>query len=485
MTPASPAYASWSWKLICGIFVVPVVLVLVLMIGLAVRYLSAKARLDRLKSNPSSPIQSHAQKRIPVRVDLEFERVVPTSIRNMVGDARSLPLEPIKAIHLNGASDDELARLAGDIDAAFVSICASRPTDGTDGFRVTDRGLESLTHLPSCRELGLYRGQFSSRGLATLANAPKLVNLGIYHAQLSEDWSVAIRRFPRLMRLDVAVDRSMSAKDIAGVAANPRLFRVRLNPHYSSALGAFGDVPDVTMWHLGVKHLTRDMLEALSAVKDLHSLVVEFQAMSPDAFQGFTVLPSLQSVQICGFGIGGDCWRGLHACSKLQSLSIADYGQTTEHGLAQLADLKSLTQLCLHYEVFGPRDLEAVSQLARLRALRLVMLSRSKLAGLASLKELVHLEELDLQAVEEFDRNLPIIQSMPRLHWLRYESMLTAPHPLQSLLDQSTFPAPLVPDARRIVMQMKDSSQVDQEPEPLSIGERVLLPKDRFSQGSF
>jgi hypothetical protein len=444
---------------------VPTALLLVIVVGIAARYLPSKARLDRMKS--ARTITSHGVGGIYI----EFEPVVPTWIRKLIGDKRCEPLDRIKEVHFYGATDDELIKCHGCFDTESVVLTS---------HSFTDRGLAELSELRLLKRLEISGGRFTSQGLAALARCPELTDLKIDHADLADNWFDAIGALTNLRHLEVAKHKEITVREIAELAAHQGLRTVRLNPSAESrtAIQYLEGNPQASIWHIGSIHLTRDVLEPLAGVRDLDTIVIDDVTVEPDALSSLARLPSLRTLLILGVGISGEHLWDLKGCSKLESLTIADaYGFGT-HGLDGLRELPSLIQLVLYYGVLSPEDVAAVSRLPRLRSLRIELFHECMVDGLARLDSLVNLEELELRSILDVDDALGIFQSMPRLQWLEYDSRPIIPHPLQTMADQSKLPVALVTGIQNALdaMQREARSNPKLKTVTVSIGQRTLLP---------
>ena len=240
---------------------VPGALLLVIMIAIAARYFPSKARLDRLKPD----IQWMG------KVSVVFEPVVPTWIRNLVGDERCNPLDRMKEIYFRGVTDDDLIRWHGCYDAESVMV------EYADSM--TDRGLSELGGLRLLKSLEINEGRLSSTGLLALAKSPHLTILKLEDVKLSPDWHDIIRQFPQLKQLEV-FKRSddvthetpvITVHEVEALATHPNLRSVRLNlsmrNNENGPLAPLDDSSIGCTWRFWVKELTRGFTEPLAKLR--------------------------------------------------------------------------------------------------------------------------------------------------------------------------------------------------------------------------
>lgn len=467
----SPA---WTWKLIKWIVGVPVALLLIIVMGASIRYVSNKSRLDRLQSAQSTDGRSG------VRVSVEFENVVPDAVRKIVGDERSQPFDQIKAIDFLEATDDDLLKWRGSYDTESISLISFDRNGG-----ITDRGLALLGELQLLTRLEISGGQFTSKGLTALANCPKLTHLEIDHTELSADWHSTIKLFPHLTELIVNKVDEITAQEIMSIASIPRLQTVCLNGSSGHTTDQIYENPIGANWCIGAEHLPPQLLEPLAIATRIETLMLECDSMEADTFRPLTKLASLRLLQISADKVIRDNLKELGGCRTLESLILVDGNDEIDHGFDELTAVKSLTQLALYCLHLTANDVQQISQLNQLRSLRIEPELPLQL-DLAPLKSLTNLEELDVKQIQGFDPALSIIQSMPRLQWLRFKTHVQFPHPLQVLVDQSLLPADLMADARvalgevELHRKMHPKAAADAcDPIVLSMGTRKLLPKDR------
>ena len=430
------------WQLLKWTLGVPGVLLLIIVMAIAARYFPSKARLDRLKSSNTGMSQ----------VSIVFEPVVPTWIRKLVGDERCNPLDGIKAIILSSPKDYDLIKWRGCFDAETIMI-ESSPWDS-----ITDRGLSELGDLRLLKCLEIEYGHFTSQGLQALAKSPHLTNLKLDSVKLSSDWYDTIRQFPKLKQLEVFKrpdeitheTPEITVHEVEALATHPHFRSVRLNLSMrNNEDGPLAPVDDSLIgciWRFRVNELTRGFTEPLAKLRDLDTLVIHCDTMTPDALAPLARMPSLRRLHLVG-QITEQHLNSLEVCPKLESLAIVSYEESDEpndHGLRHLAGFPSLKVLVLYLRL-TPKDLEGLGQLTNLKALRVGFDYEDASKGIERLKSLGNLEELDLGIIEN-GNDLDVILSMPKLRWLRFDTNATLPHHLQELASRSAVPTHLKAD---------------------------------------
>ena len=457
-----------AWKLVKWIFTIPAVVLLIITLGISMRYVSNKARLDRLQAQNSE--------NLPRRVTIDFESVVPDTIRRFVGQSRCEPFDQMKSITFRGVSDDDLIKWRGTYDAKSIFIVSDLAN-----CDVTDRGLQSLGELRLLEDLTIYGGAFTASGVSALAGCPKLMELTITDATMTNDCYKAIATLPHLTELVIDKEDEFTAEEIQAITNCPSLQIVRLNMVNGEGFRKthLGAVPDGVNWSLGAKSLTPELLEPLTRLPRIDSLALDGESMDAQTLGTLSKLPKLRALQITARGITAAHLKGLAGCSSLHSLIIDCNNEGADHGLDQLTPLKSLTQLILCLPDLTANDVKALAQLTQLTSLR-IELEMSGELDLAQLQTLTYLEELDLKEIAGFDRNCSILQSMPRLHWLRVRTEARLPHPLQALVDHSKLPPALVSAFPNTLREI--AIHIEMHPETsfmvMSIGHRTLLPVD-------
>lgn len=452
-----------AWKLVKWIIAIPAAVLLIIMIGVSVRYVSNKARLDRLQSR---------------RVIIEFEDVVPDTIRRFVGQSRCEPFDQIKSITFVEVCDEDLIKWRGSYDVKSICVVSNLANDA-----VTDRGLQLLGDLRLLENLTICGGRFTAQGMLALASCPKLARLKIENPTMADDCYKVIETLPHLTELIIDKEEEFTAEEVRAITRSSHMRTVRLNMSYGERFRRTHlDAPNGMNWALGTESLTSELLEPLTKLQRIDSLALHCESMDSEALASLSKLPTLQALQITAGKITADNLKCLGGCSSLRSLIIDCNNEASDHGLDQLIPLKSLTQLILCCSELTPNDVQALSQLTQLTSLR-IELEMSGELDFTRLQTLTNLEELDLKEVAGFDGNFSVLQSMPRLHWLRVRTEARLPHPLQTLMDHSKLPPALMSAAPNTLREI--AIHLEMFPETkfmiVSIGQRRLLPKDRWS----
>lgn len=461
-------------KLVKWIFAVPAVVLLIITLGISMRYVSNKARLDRLRSSPLGRGFSPS-------VSIDFENVVPDTIRRLVGQSRCEPFDQMKSITFD-VRDEDLIKWQGSYDAQSIVIRSNRPFSDDDRD-LTDRGLKTLGELRLLEDLHIYGGRFTGQGLSALARCPRLKRLTITEPIMSSDCYKVIETLPHLTELIIDKADDFTADEILAITRCRSLQIVRLNMFNGEAFRNthLDALKNGVNWALGVRSLTPELLEPLTRLPRIDSLALDGE-MEAQALRPLSKLPKLQALQITTWSITAADLQRLEGCISLKTLIIDCNNEGADHGLDQLIGLKSLTQLIMCLPDLTANDVQALSQLTQLTALRIELETSGEL-DFARLQTLTNLEELDLEQVAGFDRSFSILQSMPRLHWLRVRTEARLPHPLQTLMDDSKLSPALmsaVPNTlREIAISIKTFPDVRYV--VVSIGQRKLLPKDRSS----
>lgn len=472
---------SQVWKALKWTLAAAGAVLLVAVIGIAIRYESSRARLERLQSERTSEGVA--------KVWIGFDDVVPAPIRKVIGQKFSEPFDRMNSIDFTHVTDDDLTTWRGSYDADSIFIVSDARHGG-----ITDRGLSSLAELQQLAKLEISGGCFTAQGIAALAKCPNLKSLHIDHAELSSDWYTAIGKLPHLIELEVGKEDEATAAEIEAIALVPGLVTVCLNgssDQHTSPDQLF-ETSACANWCIGGEEITKELLAPLARSSKISSLSIQCDRLSSDALQSLAAVPSLRILQISGIGIESENLSALAGCMNLESLTIVnsapdskdlsawDDKSPMDRGLGSLAEVRSLTQLALHYDKLSERDLASIAQLTQLKALRIVLEAEDLGLDLDCLKSLSKLNELDLRDIYAFDRHLDIIQFMPALRWLRFETAPKSPHALRNLLDNARMPAALVSDAKIALRVFALETEIGSDPDwtTVSIGQRTLLSKD-------
>jgi len=473
------------WLVIRWAVILPMVLLLVLTLGLAARYLPAKARLDRMKLDRGG------------KIFLKFEPVVPDWIRKLVGQERCEPFDRLQEIEFRHVTDENLLKWRGCFDVESVVFDAYSSEE-----LITDRSLLLFGELRSLRSLVIGRGRFTRQGLRALANCTQLTNLEIHHAELSPGWCDGIQDIQSLKQFAVGDfgESTAQSRDIRALAAIRHLRMVRLGLHDSTyaqhPLSPLEESPIGCTWRIKVENLAAELLEPLAALPDLDTLVVVCDTMSPDALLPLKKSPSLRRLQVYSYdfppepqsdpnlGMLKGCQHVelLEICLRNDVRPVTDNDQPANHGLEHLADLPLLTNLVLHGRL-SAKDWEGVARLTNLRGLRLHVWNLDARASRqhAHLRSLIHLEELALPFQGIADNDLNVILSMPKLHWLEFDALVTIAPQLQVLAERPDFPAalkPHLPAALREFEKVAQSGESPDHPTTVTIGWRKRLPSE-------
>jgi Leucine-rich repeat (LRR) protein len=200
---------------------------------------------------------------------------------------------------------------------------------------ITDSDMFRLAQMPALRKLDLSLTRISDRGLRALHKAPAIEELNLYFAeQITDDGLSAIRSWKRLKRLNLR----------------------------------------------GAK-ITDTTLEFLAGIPTLESLDIGYAQITDAGLAFLASLTNLRELTIGGNKLAGP---GLQSLRQLPHLTYLDLGgsQRTDSGLWSITVTEA--------------GLEAVQAIADLKELRLVGTSVAA-GGIALLKDLAHLELLDLQ----------------------------------------------------------------------------------------
>lgn len=467
--------------------ILPLVLVLVAAIVIGARYISGKRRLDQLKSE----IQSDP---FGIRIVIEFDPVVPDWIRERVGAAWCNPLDRIKGIYIAGATDEDLIQRRGCFDVDSLAI-ESDPGSSWP----TDRGLAIVGESRQIKRLEIRGGRYTQAGIRSLGNCRTLTELELIDVDLIPGWSIAIQQLRGLKELTV-INRSaghFNSQEVADLAAHPSLkavgLDVILSKHATVELTPLPASPAGRTWHVLIEELNQEFVASLCRDKGLDTLSIQCDSLTNDALDPLVTAPSLRRLQLATFGPGfhEDQLSCLKECSKLEDLYIRGIARGPV-GLKHLSALPALKEVALELEL-DPQDRQSLARLLQLRSLRyLLYYSRSgeTIPDISNLKSLVNLEELDLgkqvalnSTNDILQPNLEIIRSMPKLHWLRFETYATVSNYkcLRELVENTDFPTVLKADFSRAIGQLEEQTRdpvLQGHTITLSIGQRVLLPKD-------
>ncbi len=466
--------------------ILPLVLVLVAAIVIGARYISGKRRLDRLNSE----IQSDP---FGISIVIEFEPVVPGWIRKRVGDEWCQPLDEIKAIYVPEATDSLMARLRGSFVAKSIVIEAD-----SESSAITDESLKVLGDTGRFERLEISGGQFTRQGLSRLCNCPNLTVLNLDRVELSPDWANAVQRLSALKELSVVKreGQPFTSQDVESVAKHPGLKAVGLGlslskyewvsstPLLASATGSY--------WRVASETLNREFVAAISRHRNIDSFSFFCISIENDAFEPFANSSALRRLQVAVMesDFHDNQLSSLSGCANLEFLELS--GQTSGPiGVKSLSTLPSLKDLVLDLWL----DSDELQELARLQGLRLLRFrcddfdpSNESEPDIRFLRSLANLEELDLDGTfgtkpGDLDKKLDVLRSLPRLHWLRFQTFATPSNAelLRDLAAGPNVPVGLKVDFLRAVQEIEDQArdpQLTRHTITLSIGNRVWLPED-------
>ena len=264
---------------------------------------------------------------------------------------------------------------------------------------------------------------------------------------------------------------------------NLRFVRLNLSMHNNEdgPLAPLDVSPIGREWRFRVKELTKGFTKQLAKLRDLDTLVIHCEELTPDSLVPLARMRSLRRLHICG-AITEHHLEGLVGCPKLESLAIVSYGESEnpeDHGLKHLAGLPALKDLVL-YLLPSPRDFDGLGKVTNLKALRIGFDYEPKSQGIERLVSLVNLEELDLGFLEN-SRDVDVILSMPKLRWLRIGTWATLPHHLQEFAQLPALPAALKPGFPQAILELEAQARdpyLKNHSITLTIGQRTLLPED-------
>ena len=339
--------------------------------------------------------------------------------------------------------------------------------------------------------------------MSALANCTQLTNLEISTAALAPGWSDAIQDIRSLKQFAVGDfgESNVQFREIKALAENPHLRQVRLGFYDSTyaqyPLSPLEESPTGCTWRIKVDNLTPEMLEPLAANRDLDTLVVVCHTLTKDALLALNKSTSLRRLQVYIYDFPpepknnpdfGMLLKGCHnlelleICLNAEDPPVTDNDQLLNHGLEHLAHLPLLTNLILHGRL-SAKDWEGVARLKNLRGLRCRgwYLGAAGSRQVAHLKSLSDLEELELPFQEVDDNDLDVILSMPKLHWLEFDTWVTILPKLRLLADSPDFPAALkeqIPAALREFEKEAQSADFHEHTTTVSIGWRKKLPSE-------
>jgi hypothetical protein len=298
-------------------------------------------------------------------------------------------LKGLRSLYINGAYianlDRRLAHIAGlpRLERLVIQIGA-----------VSEDGLKRICRLKSLRELILDFTIVTDDGLRALASLTRLERL-TFEKAMDEHGLTQLRSPQSLRYLNIREITNVGLAEIAGLA-------------HLEFLEVQGD------------RITDEGLASVARLPKLKSLVIGQPKMGlSDA--GLVHLTKLPALEVLSIKSGRFSVTGLEHVGRicgLKKLAI-HVNNLRDAGLAHLADLAQLEDLSLHNETRAPKsvNLDAIEQIARIKALKRLQLTRFDLRGpgLPALGSLPALESLQLTDADLTYEDLRHLQKFPAL----------------------------------------------------------------------
>ena len=206
---------------------------------------------------------------------------VPKSVSSLLSEDWVFPLEPMTSASLVPRSDDDVRKLAPEVELERVSIIA------LDG-QCTDQLLRHLVALPNFQSLDLCNVLLTDRGIDLLLRMPQLRNL---HIECAADQSPGLNRLSELVQIEriglTDMRCPVSNEVYRQIAGLPRLRELRLcgteltAGHWQVIAGS-QSLENICFIYTDGK-LTLQHARILAALPKIRSVEVSDGQLEPDA----------------------------------------------------------------------------------------------------------------------------------------------------------------------------------------------------------
>jgi len=320
-------------------------------------------------------------------------------------------LRPLKVLYIwenNSVTNEGLEQLLNLRSLELLVLKSVRMTD--EGLKVLS-GLPSLNHLildgnftnnavlylkdiPSLRTLKIDTQRFNDWGMQNISSLTQLENFNAHWIEGITDRGVAyLKNMPSLKSLDIG-HAKLTDKAMLDLNQIHTLEYLRL--------------PNYGLTDAGLKHVTE--------LQNLRNIWVGCSSRSPltdESLYSVSQLKNLEVLSIGGEGLTDGGMKHVAKLTNLKRLSIFYYRQLTDKGLAELAELESLTDFNLGRGTkVSVSGLKSLNRLKKLKVLRLKgihqdnsVMDISGLTNLERLTILLHVERKGNSIVSDSFRN--------------------------------------------------------------------------------